>query len=370
MKTSPEAEERGSPAADPRPMSTARIEEIDCLRGIAALLVVFHHHLDRFVSASIDSGASTAPFLWLTGQIDFGRMGVCLFFGISGFVIGRSILNHRAHHIRDFFISRFFRLYPAYWVSVLLALVLIPEPGWRVFAANLTMLQDFLGIQRMQGLYWTLTVELIFYALTIILFLTGAVSNMRRLYAVFLFFLFAVVAAAVTRRVTGFPIPFAHAMFVTFFLGGMLLRAREEGVAVSARAVRLNIALFLAALLTTSLAMYYDQTLYRRFWYQEFASMLFAVAIFFAGLHYHLANRYLALAGLWSYSIYLIHGPIGEVVIPAMKSAGIADTLPAILNLAISTTVVVAISAVIFRLIERPSISAGRALRNALDSPG
>ena len=43
--------------------------------------------------------------------------------------------------------------------------------------ANLTMLQQFAGIENVIGLYWTLQIELIFYGLCVLLFCAGSSSG-------------------------------------------------------------------------------------------------------------------------------------------------------------------------------------------------
>lgn len=54
--------------------------------------------------------------------MDLGRIGVVVFFAISGFIIPTS-LNHRSlHPVRKFLISRLFRLYPLYWISIILGI--------------------------------------------------------------------------------------------------------------------------------------------------------------------------------------------------------------------------------------------------------
>src|SRR5438045_9287952 len=67
-------------------------------------------------------GQSADGKTW-TRYFEFGITGVVLFFAISGFVIYGTLRGPRAGTGRRFVISRFFRLFPAYWVSVLAGLV-------------------------------------------------------------------------------------------------------------------------------------------------------------------------------------------------------------------------------------------------------
>ena len=99
---------------------------------------------------------------------ELGITGVVLFFAISGFVIYGSLRGPRENAGRRFVITRFFRLFPAYWVSALAGLVFIWwwqgwPITWPLVAANATMVPDIFGQPPIMGLYWTLGTELVFY---------------------------------------------------------------------------------------------------------------------------------------------------------------------------------------------------------------
>src|SRR3954451_22750277 len=154
-----------------------RLAFIDTLRGLAVLAVLFQHVFEVIVQKH-----PTGAYYWgfhnaIGYYFNFGRFGVVLFFFVSGFVIPFSFPN-TATPVRDFTISRFFRLYPAYWLSIAIVLLMAPLLQERWFplsqiAANLTMFQTFINVPNMRIVYWTLAVELIFYIGCIGLFATG-----------------------------------------------------------------------------------------------------------------------------------------------------------------------------------------------------
>lgn len=159
--------------------ATLRFDYVDCMRAIAALMVVVLHAADLAHHTPQISKANE----WLLTPaftLDFGRAGVVLFFAISGFVIPSSLRG--AGDIVNFPIRRFFRLYPAYWLSIVVSLYV----GWHLagreptglqIIANFTMLQAYLGFPHVENLYWTLSVELAFYVMCYLLFLNGLVGN-------------------------------------------------------------------------------------------------------------------------------------------------------------------------------------------------
>ena len=103
----------------------------------------------------------------------FGRLGVDLFFAISGFVISRSFVGPPEGSSRRFVIRRVCRLYPAFWVSMLTGMLIwwLDEHPLTLplLAANATMAPLAFGQPMLIGLYWTLQIELAFYGLCLLL---------------------------------------------------------------------------------------------------------------------------------------------------------------------------------------------------------
>ena len=137
-----------------------RLLELDALRGLAAIMVVLFHLF-------LNSGYSF---------FNFGVTGVDLFFLISGFVIFLTL--SKITNWQSFVISRFTRLYPTYWACVSITAILVfvttnitlPNLA-KQYLANMTMFQHYAKIPHLDFQYWTLTVEMQFYALMLLLFL-------------------------------------------------------------------------------------------------------------------------------------------------------------------------------------------------------
>lgn len=134
-----------------------RVKELDSLRGIAAILVVIFHF-------TMDQQGTSHLFT-------LGSTGVDLFFIISGFVIFMSLLKIRDS--KSFIINRVSRLYPTYWACVTFTFILISitaayDPTVRHvsfghYLANMTMFQHFFLISDIDGPYWTMIIEMMFY---------------------------------------------------------------------------------------------------------------------------------------------------------------------------------------------------------------
>ncbi|TYB41777.1 acyltransferase [Actinomadura chibensis] len=164
-----------------RPAAAARMGWLDALRGLAALVVVFEHSLDVLLP---EVRAVASPWF------DFGRYGVFVFFLVSGYVVPFSL--ERRGSVRDFWVGRFFRLYPAWFVSVALALVLgsaglsyglpaaLGDRPWASALAHATMLQDLLGVPNAVNVFWTLSYEMVFYLLVTAMFVAGVHRSSAR----------------------------------------------------------------------------------------------------------------------------------------------------------------------------------------------
>ena len=156
-----------------------RIVELDSLRGLAALAVVFYHYTTRY---QLDFGHIKKPYLL---NFEYGSLGVQLFFIISGFVIFMTLLNVKS--LFEFIYKRMSRLYPAYIFAVILTATLVhifilPDrmTSLKVTLINLTMLEGFMrNIPAVDGVYWTLTVELAFYILMGFIYVTKLIKKIE-----------------------------------------------------------------------------------------------------------------------------------------------------------------------------------------------
>ena len=156
-----------------------RIYALDVLRFLAAFAVVMYHYTYRKLPITGHEDAFAA----IDVVTKFGFLGVNLFFMISGFVILQSALSRNP---TGFAISRATRLYPTYWVCVTLttAVLILFSNGLEdlslfKYLANMTMLNDYIGVGNIDSVYWTLQAEIKFYACIFVLMLLGWVRNYK-----------------------------------------------------------------------------------------------------------------------------------------------------------------------------------------------
>ena len=171
MKASPRRRDTALIATAP-----ARIPALDGLRGLMTLFVVFSHYV-----VEVPHGI---------GILSVGWVAVIVFFVLSGFLVGRLIVErHEAgNFLAVFYIRRMCRTFPIYFLSTAAILALgggfgngswamassggrLPEWSYFVFAQNLFMVvRDGTGLHWLAPT-WTLALEEQFYILVPFLFL-------------------------------------------------------------------------------------------------------------------------------------------------------------------------------------------------------
>ncbi len=154
-------QERG--AAAQLPLLRAHMPELDAIRGLAILGVVFYHAFYWVRDLSLYSPWQRV-FL---RTMSVGQYGVNLFFVLSGFLITGILLSarDRQDYYKRFYLRRALRILPAYYLTLLILVVFkITTKGflWMslLYSSNLSLL---FGIPMSYAVLWSLAVEEHFY---------------------------------------------------------------------------------------------------------------------------------------------------------------------------------------------------------------
>ena len=333
----PDAPVRPAPPA-------ARVGELDALRGLAALAVVAFHYT-TFYQQEVGH-AQPLPF-----GFPAGNYGVHLFFLISGFVIFMTL--ERTRTALDFAVSRFSRLFPAYWVAMLLTAAVVYTVGMprqqlpaADVAANLTMVQEILGFEHLDGSYWTLQVELFFYAQMLLWFALGLLRHIRWIIAAWL--VMAVVYGEAVQHQLHFSYTVRELLIlrhIPFFAIGILFYRLWSQPRADWRDLVL-VALALAAIGMVQAPVYLLAG----------GACTAIFALFVTGRLGWLRSPLFAFFGAISYSLYLLHQAIGFALIHQLEARG----MPSLLAVAITTAAVIALAWGLSRTVEQPAMRAIR----------
>jgi peptidoglycan/LPS O-acetylase OafA/YrhL len=198
-----------------------RLVGLDGLRFAAAAGIMLYHFTARW--SQVWGRPPEEVFPWFGRVISYAVLGPEQFFVISGFVILLTAWGRDVPHVVA---SRVARLFPAYWAAVLLTsflLLVLWRDGKRISlgeaAVNLTMLQSLFGVRHVDGVYWTLWVELRFYLLIVLLVVVGLTRGRLLLVCA------AWPPLAILTERAGLE-PFATALlggYAPLFAGGMVL---------------------------------------------------------------------------------------------------------------------------------------------------
>ena len=358
-------------------MSKTRFDQLQGLRGVAAIAVLVQHCLEF---TPLNAAANDSwPARVFQESFNLGRVGVIVFFLISGFLIPHS-LKHGTRPLAKFAVSRFFRLYPLYWVSLAAALAIFPllfETGFtaKQLAANVTMVTPLFGQEYVISLYWTLFVEMLFYLLCAALFAVGLL-HARQFIARGVIVAAVCVGGAIALEIalppTRFDSPFEKLMTLSLYLltmfAGYVLRMHCLGEIGG----RVTIAVL------GSLAMVLGLYCWTRGEHGGYDPLLSpgcvaistvtGFVVFCAVLH----GNFLTQAGWrWlgaiSYGVYLFHAITLKIAVhffAPVESSGESALLIASVLLAS-----IAVAAPFHRLVELPLIALGKRVRDRLDSP-
>lgn len=159
----------------------SRIPELDLLRFLAAIAVVFFHYAFRGYAGD---DLTTMHYPALEPVALYGFLGVHLFFMISGFVI---LMTAGDGSVKRFIASRASRLLPAFWVCCTITFFVTLAIGgdrftatWPQYLVNLVTLGGGFGADPIDGAYWSLGAELRFYRLVGILLIIGQIHRAER----------------------------------------------------------------------------------------------------------------------------------------------------------------------------------------------
>lgn len=313
------------------PIPKLRIGIVGALRGFAALAVCWYHFI---------WGQDT----WLKWSGKYGWLGVHIFFVISGFIIPYSLYQYR-YSIRDYFRflgKRIARLHPPYLASIGVVVVLgwamMLIPGWNAHAPDVSWinlvshffyLNDFLGRPWLNVVYWTLGIELQWYLLLGLIFPLVASRKWE----------WQIAGALIV--VLGHRLMLGHEHIIfhiaPVFLIGIFVFQYRMGLS-SVWRMLVSIAVIVAMIKepigvrVTSVALV--------------TGLLIAFVTF--------ENRAFNRLGELSYSLYLLHIPIGLRVIDFTSRLPWSGRYLVLLDV-FAIAVCIAASAVFFRWIESPS---------------
>lgn len=354
---------------------------VHILRGLASLLVVWAH-LSGYWLALI---ASTSPMQdawedWIVRPfhlyVNGGHLGVLVFFLISGYIITHTSMRENR---KSFLVKRVFRIFPVLFVATVVMWLVVkllinldlPLLGMRAgtpweWIQAVFLIDGFTMGSLMLPPTWTLIIEISFYALVFVVLNRQRVSP---LVSTWIMIAIWMVACMVSLNV---PFIYTHANGFTAFSVGFLILGRliyfwqrdaiaRTDVVIAFTVTLLSIAGFFEAanpgyLLKGQVA-----------GVEPVVTWILALIIFVAFMRAapKRAPQPLAFLGDISYSLYLLHIPVGFLALNVLHHFNVDNTLSFFISLAIT----LAASYVSFRLVEKPAQKLARRILKRPETP-
>ena len=335
--------------ADPG-LTADRYHTLDAWRGLAALAVLAYHSINTVVTPG------RGP---ITDLLLHGWLGVFVFFPISGYCILAATCSGRNPTSGQFLKRRWLRIFPTYWASIVVAVVVLVvanpfggafdqlrAPGWH-WLSIATLTQTITGMPNaINPVYWSLCYEEQFYLLVAGTLLLPARSRAAALLALSCAtsaWRFMAGPAAISGWFVDFWLEFAVGMAVFGWSHPSFGRAWASAI----------------ILLSGAVAAWQGQL-------APLASTAVAVMLLCLRQLDHVASRLrpvrlLAAVGAMSYSLYLIHVPVAGRVVNGLSRLveSPSDYWPLMLVAASAITIPVAY--VFYRVVEVRFISRGQA---------
>ena len=326
----------------------SRILELDSLRGIASVAVVFYHYFYRY---DFLYGYSGINVQWSY----VGRYGVQVFFILSGFVIYWTL--KRIDRPLDFVISRFSRIYPLYWVSLIITFSTVSYFGLEGREVtindallNVLMFHQVFGVDNVDGVYWTLIVELVFYFWIFVVYSTKQIKNVEIWFSIFIIYsVFVRLGWLDEIRIMKMVFILDYIPFFTAGICFFKIKNEENGF--------LTRPILLLTFLSVVIHYTIPESILFAFFYYVFYCVVNDKMAF-------LVKRPLILLGKISYPLYLLHQNIGYVVINEFHEMG----LNPICGVLVAFSIVMILAYFLTTFVEKPMISFIRYCVNSVSS--
>jgi peptidoglycan/LPS O-acetylase OafA/YrhL len=350
-------------------ISQKKYDFVDALRGIAVLLVIMAHTPVPGPLSSLNIA---------------GAYGVQLFFVVSAFTLFLS-LNARQgserYPVAFFFLRRFFRIAPAFYVAMLFYLLKEGIQPWQIITTLLFVngwYPDAINSVVPGG--WSVAVEMTFYLFVPLCF--WIITNATRAWVLFGVLMAAGIAAnkyllpQILAPYAGhatisswFPLlwfPSQAAVFAVGFIVFFLFKSPAKGL-LAHKNVAANLSILTLPLLVAA-AEYRLGSIPRQFIFAAiFGLLCYSLSANSVRLFVNPLTRYI---GKISFSVYLFHFWAISIVHQHIEPliAGLNDVLTSGIFYVCTTALATLIATITYHLIEKPGQQAGRHLIERLDS--
>lgn len=239
-----------------------RLKWLSTLRGLAILLVFISH---------LKFGDE-----WKNELFILGRIGVVIFLMMAGYLAYGAVMRKTR---RQFAVNRLLRIYPIFWILLLMTYMLHPDTWTTVeLLKNMTLFQEYIGADCILGASWMLSIMIIFFG--ILCCVKNRLKQMIPL--VYGTLATAAVLCATARYLIGMPFP--TALFLLQMIGLIGCISKKENKALSPKELRYIMIFELTLAIAAPLS-------YPNWWAYLLAYNI-GILLFYIFKNFNLANHY------------------------------------------------------------------------------
>ncbi|RZK01391.1 MAG: acyltransferase, partial [Flavobacterium sp.] len=284
-----------------------RIHALDGLRVISILMVMVYHYYYRFDGVKYKYPFHSAEILY------YGKLGVALFFVISGFVITLTLTH--CNNLLEFVKKRFIRLIPAMFICTFVTyLIFTLFDNNSLFPAssdfrNLIVSNTFikpsffnrifgLNLEYIDGAYWSIWIELQFYMIAGVLYFLSP-KNLLRSFAIYsaittTYFLYNKFNV---NHLHG-SVSYIYGHYDLWFLSGIIVNKLYTNPKSHINLVYLTVVIAVQMFIQSNTIAIFCSAI---------IALIFIAFVYKQEYLSFLESRFLGRIGIATYSIYLIH---------------------------------------------------------------
>lgn len=317
---------------------TKKIEFVNILRGVASVIVAILAHYGTVFFINKDAVAtliqapaiSHGPVPYVFGKLydlgfSAGAFGVAIFFLISGFVIPFSFLHYTK---MQFIIGRLFRILPTYIAGLIVTLLALKvsttywNTAWpytfQHILLQMTLLRDIMWLPTIDGISWTLEIEMKFYLMSAFI-LSTIYTKMKYSYIILIPIIGFIILVGsgelyndnTTRAYQLVYVIHMSIIFITFILIGVLLNFHHRNGISSTKLVTGIIFLFILFTLDWKFSILYS---FNFISITNYFMALFIFAVMYIFRFAIKSNKILDFFANISYTLYVTHAIVGYTI--------------------------------------------------------
>ncbi len=318
---------------------------LDYLRAISALLIALYHYTCRY--EELFTHIEAYPIV-----ISFGGKAVAIFFLLSGYF---AVQHIDGRTFKQYILGRFLRLYPIYWISVTVTFVLCRfflisrSVSLKDFLINLTMLPDLFGANYVDGAYWTLQYEIVFYLIIGLLCLLRLNKHAGKFFMSWTIAYGTYLALRHFGYLNSFSFINYSGIFLLFncygvsFIAGSLLACIEKEITKEKRNIMYISILVISLIINICFCFVQHDVTYFVFFLIGIVLIITSLILHKKGHSKSLVYKLfmpLSFVASISYPFYLLHQNIGYIIIITIEKMGFTNEvfvlLPLVLMLLVS----------------------------------